>query len=255
LPLDERAAVATPAASRKADPAAATGAAPAAAPAADTTAAAPAAAPAADTTANTRNAGAAPAAAPAAAPPHAPVQPPPIASTNVTVELARVKEAFLKEFVASKLSTEQACAMMRCLSGLEGLVLALSSRNAALQAICDQQPPVVPEVRHVAGCGPQATCWVCVCIPQPAGTFSCFCARAEETTRDVVNRGDEQRPEYFGQRGGRKGEIRKVVANKKFSEVGLEVKQNSAQQPKLVIQDVATDCPGGINGGTFCQQP
>jgi len=36
------------------------------------------------------------------------------------------------------------------------------------------------------------------------------------------------------------GEIQKVVANKKFVEVGLEVKQRPAQTPKIVISNVYT---------------
>jgi len=39
------------------------------------------------------------------------------------------------------------------------------------------------------------------------------------------------------------GEIQKVVANKKFVEAGLEVKQSPAQTPKIVVSNVDTATP------------
>ncbi|KAH8343597.1 hypothetical protein KR067_011850, partial [Drosophila pandora] len=168
-------------------------------------------------------------------------------------------------------------ALMRCISRYDGIVQALMVRNAVLEesnklraAMPLPPPPVqMPSVPQAVVSRPPvgyASAYPSLPAPsvapvpaprKPRDTWSAVVMSkdpklsgkevAEKVRREIAPSLGVRLHEVRGlARGGAiirtpsSGEIRRVVASKKFGEIGLEVKPNAAQRPKLVVQDVAT---------------
>ncbi|KAH8369058.1 hypothetical protein KR009_009222, partial [Drosophila setifemur] len=165
--------------------------------------------------------------------------------------------------------------MTMCLNKYEGIVARLSVRNAILKENAKQQlmlPPPTPR-RHamapaVVALPPAAYATAYPSLPAPLAAPVPAPRKPRETWSAVVVSKD---PNMSGKevaervrkeiapslgvrlhevrglaRGGAiirtpsSGEIRKVVANKRFGEIGLEVKPSPAQRPKVVVSNVDT---------------
>ncbi|KAH8304766.1 hypothetical protein KR018_005750, partial [Drosophila ironensis] len=164
--------------------------------------------------------------------------------------------------------------LMGCIGRYGGFVQALMTRNAVLEEtgkLRTMMPPPPPPVQMPSAVVPRAPVGYASAYPslpapsaapvpaprKPRDTWSAVVLSkdpklsgkevAEKVRREIAPSLGVRLHEVRGlARGGAiirtpsSGETKRVVANKKFGEIGLEVRQNSAQRPKLIVQDVAT---------------
>ncbi|KAH8276528.1 hypothetical protein KR026_003279 [Drosophila bipectinata] len=164
--------------------------------------------------------------------------------------------------------------LMRCINRYDGIVQALMVRNAVLEETSRLRstmplptqmrsaPVAVVNRPHVgyASAYPSLPTPSAAPVPaprKPRDTWSAVVSSkdpkltgkevAEKVRREIAPTLGVRLHEMRGlARGGAiirtlsSGEIKRVVASRKFGEIGLEVKPNTAQLPKLIVQDVAT---------------
>ncbi|KAH8274376.1 hypothetical protein KR026_006902, partial [Drosophila bipectinata] len=191
---------------------------------------------------------------------------------GVLEEVGKIKEDFVGLVTDSVLNSFQAMELMRCINRYDGIVQALMVRNAVLEetsrlraTMSTQMPsaPVAVVNRPPVG---YASAYPSLPVPsaapvpaprKPRDTWSAVVSSkdpkltgkevAEKVRREIAPTLGVRLHEVRGlARGGAiirtpsSGEIKRVVASRKFGEIGLEVKPNTAQLPKLIVQDVAT---------------
>ncbi|KAH8276523.1 hypothetical protein KR026_003283 [Drosophila bipectinata] len=191
---------------------------------------------------------------------------------GVLEEVGNIKEAFVGLVTNSSLNAKQAMELMRCINRYDSIVQALMVRNAVLEEtsrlratmpLPAQMPsaPVAVVNRPPVG---YASAYPSLPVPsaapvpaprKPRDTWSAVVSSKDPklTGREVAEKMRREIAPTLGVRLhevrglGRaiirtpsSGEIKRVVASRKFGEIGLEVKPHTTQLPKLIVQDVAT---------------
>ncbi|KAL7726398.1 hypothetical protein ACLKA6_004538 [Drosophila palustris] len=182
-------------------------------------------------------------------------------TSAILAELSSVQSSVKVAVARGVVDPNAACAIHAAIQRYDDLITALAVQNATLAAkTAPAAGPTAPVAASAASGCPAATYATAVARPQarrPVETWSAVvsCSDPSMTPKQVVEKVRNEVAPALNvrvhevrelKRGGAiirtpsSSELKKVVASKKFAEVGLEVQPNRSLKPKVTVFDVDT---------------